>query len=154
MGSPDVGITEQAVSVMGWPKGKSRPKRTAAHCAKLSAASKGHRRNLGSKRSVASCRKMSQAQMGKVRTAEHCAKISKALKGIAKPHLLGHTNSQGTGNGHAKLTENEVREVFRRAWKGEYQAFIAECFGISSDHVSQIKTGRCWHHLNLNKDTI
>lgn len=47
----------------------------------------------------------------------------------------------------AKLTEEQVREIRRRALAGEQRAAIAADHGISEHYVSQLKLGRRWAHV-------
>jgi hypothetical protein len=57
-------------------------------------------------------------------------------------------SARGERNGFAKLTEEEVREVYRLAWSGEYWLReIAQRFHISISQVSLIKHRREWRHL-------
>ncbi len=144
---------------------------TAATRAKISKA------NVGRVKTPAQCAAISKRMTGTIQTAEHRAKTSKFMMGNTyraghvtstetraklskffkgRPCVAnnGHTRNQGVKHPLAKLTEKKVREIHRRAWKGDYQAFIAECFGISACYVSSIKHGKCWRHLNLNKETI
>lgn len=69
-------------------------------------------------------------------------------------HLGNHTHAKvnglharGSRNGQAVLTEPQVLEIRRQLRAGEKQEDIAASFGISSSHISGIKTGRAWSHL-------
>jgi hypothetical protein len=53
-------------------------------------------------------------------------------------------NMQGAGNGRAKLTVANVREI-RQSGAGNRE--IAKEFGISSAHVSMIRLGKRWGHI-------
>lgn len=65
-----------------------------------------------------------------------------ALKeGLRVPPCL-----KGEKHGQSKITNKQAIEIFHT--KG-LQREIAKQFGISRDIVSNIKTGRCWKHLNL-----
>lgn len=55
------------------------------------------------------------------------------------------THQRGERNGHRKLTEIEIRAI--RAAKGTQQD-IADVFGICQPHVSDIKNGKAWSHLD------
>jgi hypothetical protein len=54
----------------------------------------------------------------------------------------------GEKNGKAKLTEDEVREIYKLAWNGELtQREIVKMFNTTQANVSRIKHGRRWPHL-------
>jgi hypothetical protein len=53
-------------------------------------------------------------------------------------------STHGERHGQARLTEHQVREIIRRARAGENQRVIAEEFGISQTHVSNLKNGKAW----------
>lgn len=52
---------------------------------------------------------------------------------------------KGERSGVSKLTEREVKAI-----KEDERTIreIADCFGVSSSHVSMIKMGKTWRHLN------
>lgn len=52
----------------------------------------------------------------------------------------------GGRNGHAKLTDEEVAIVFRRA-QSENRHELAREFGVSAALVTQIKNRRRWRHV-------
>lgn len=54
----------------------------------------------------------------------------------------------GETNGYAKLTENAVREIRRRASNGERGKKLAIEFNISSGHVSAVVLRRAWRHVH------
>ena len=56
---------------------------------------------------------------------------------------------RGERHGNSKLTENQVREIFRRVHNGERQKKIAFDYGVDERVVSSIKVGKRWKHLNL-----
>jgi hypothetical protein len=49
-----------------------------------------------------------------------------------------HRPLRGAENGNAKLTENQVLEILRRAGRGEPQHLIAAAFGVTQGNVSYI----------------
>lgn len=53
--------------------------------------------------------------------------------------LLGF--KYGEDNNSAKLTNNQVKEIYDRLSKGERNLDIANSFGLSPDHISKLKTG-------------
>ena len=48
----------------------------------------------------------------------------------------------------AKLTADEVREIRHRYSEGTYQRVLAEEFGVSRSHVSDIVNHKKWRHLD------
>lgn len=56
---------------------------------------------------------------------------------------------QGERHHNKKLTETQVREIFRRAWAAEDQHALAREFGIGNSNVSMIRKGHAWKHLKL-----
>lgn len=61
--------------------------------------------------------------------------------------VLGRKPVHGEANGHAKVTEVEVREILRRRAAGELLRVIAADFGIHLATVGKIVTGRTWAWL-------
>jgi len=56
-------------------------------------------------------------------------------------------NTRGEGNGHTKLTEDDVHEIRRLYAGGWLQHEIAEDYGISQSTVSKICTYKNWKHI-------
>ena len=56
----------------------------------------------------------------------------------------------GENNARSKLTEGDVREIKNRLKTDETQAEIADEFGITQAHVSEIKLGKKWGHIDNN----
>lgn len=63
----------------------------------------------------------------------------------------GKKRPQVSGQSHhnSKLTEHDVREIFRLHENGMNQGEIAEKFGIKRGNVSMILTGKAWSHLGI-----
>jgi DNA-binding XRE family transcriptional regulator len=61
---------------------------------------------------------------------------------------------RGVDSNSARLTEQDVRIIERRARCGETQASIASDYGVTQRHVSNIKNHRTWRHLWLNDDDV
>lgn len=57
------------------------------------------------------------------------------------------TSNQGSGNGRAKLTEDDVRSIRQRIEMGDPQVSIARDLGIPSVTVNHISTRRTWRHV-------
>lgn len=54
------------------------------------------------------------------------------------------SQSAGSKNGMAKLTEAQVAQIREALGAGEFQRVIAARFGVSQAIISQIKNGRKW----------
>jgi len=48
---------------------------------------------------------------------------------------------------NAKLTEEQVREIYRRIWAGESGHKLAKEYGMSAGSIYSIKTGNTWRHV-------
>ena len=70
------------------------------------------------------------------------AQIEAALRDYAP---LGHV--VGERHGRATLTNDEVREIYRRAHTGESTSALANEFGVRPSLVSSIKVGRTWRKV-------
>lgn len=57
------------------------------------------------------------------------------------------TAPQGTNNGAARLTEEQVLEVRRLLSRGVTHRAIADVFGVCRATISHINTRKCWAHL-------
>lgn len=55
---------------------------------------------------------------------------------------------RGEEHGSAKLTNEQAREIRRRARAGEVGRRLAEEFNVTPTLISAIKVGRIWKHLN------
>ena len=61
--------------------------------------------------------------------------------------ILHGTDSRGERQGAAKLTDDDIFEI-RRLLEADITGLkIAEMFGVSSGHISRIKLGKKWQHL-------
>lgn len=56
----------------------------------------------------------------------------------------GNKPARGSKNAMAKLTDEQVKEIRARRSSGELLKTIAEDYGISLNHVSNIANGRRW----------
>lgn len=53
----------------------------------------------------------------------------------------------GEKNAHAKLTDDQAREILRRGMSGEPVDSICKAFGLKRAHVSRIISRKSWKHL-------
>lgn len=58
----------------------------------------------------------------------------------------------GAANRSAKLSEQDVRDIYTRVKAGENGAAIAREYGITRTTPSQIARGKTWTHLNLGEN--
>ncbi len=69
-------------------------------------------------------------------------------KNVQQCHAEGRAADQrGENNGYVKLTEDDVCEIRRLRNDGWLQREIADIYGISRSHVSDICTGKLWKHV-------
>ncbi|CAM5410189.1 HNH endonuclease OS=Streptomyces microflavus OX=1919 GN=Smic_80730 PE=4 SV=1 [Streptomyces microflavus] len=57
------------------------------------------------------------------------------------------TSNRGAGDGRAKLSDDDVREIRRRIGAGATQVAVAHAPGIPAVTVNHIHTGRTWGHV-------
>ena len=71
--------------------------------------------------------------------------------GVENQHdrILHGTMMQGEEHHRAKLTNDDVLEIRRRAANGESHRVIAEDFPVIMDTISQIAKRRKWKHISL-----
>jgi hypothetical protein len=65
----------------------------------------------------------------------------------SKPAFTSPT-SRGSGNGCAKLTEDDIPKIFAMNRSGVSQRKIAVAFGISQGQIGRILLGKRWKHLS------
>lgn len=54
----------------------------------------------------------------------------------------------GSGNGRAKLTEQQVREIIDLLIEGDLSSIeIAERYGVSQPSIINIKSNKTWRHI-------
>lgn len=56
-------------------------------------------------------------------------------------------NLRATINGSAKLTPEQVIEIYRRSWNGETNIKLGKEFGINPDQVGRIKNKKSWKKI-------
>lgn len=61
-------------------------------------------------------------------------------------HAIIH-GLRATINGSAKLTPEQVIEIYRRAWNGETNIKLGKEFNIHPDQVGRIKNKRAWKNI-------
>lgn len=72
---------------------------------------------------------------------------NKGRKPSAANSAVNSARYTGAGNPKAKLTDDGVREIKRRAAAGERNMDLAAEFGIHPNSVSKIKSGATWAHI-------
>ncbi len=101
------------------------------------AMSEAQQRRYATPEGQEAIRRMSEARRGRKASVETRAKLSEA-----------HT---GARNGHAKITEDQAREILRLLDDGRTQQSIADRFGIKQPQVSRIALGTSWGHLRCQE---
>jgi hypothetical protein len=56
--------------------------------------------------------------------------------------------ARGERAGMTKLTEDQVREIYRRAWAGESQRSLGAAYSVSGNAVANIKHRVTWAHVD------
>lgn len=136
---PEYNISPTAYSLSGYVF-------TDEQRARVSAALKGkpksaeHRANIWATRQVTDeMRELMAANgrkgRGRPKSAEHRAKIG--------------AQQRGDGNHHAKLNEAQVRDIKRRAIRGERGCDLAVEFDVSPTCIRDIVKGRRWSHVTV-----
>ena len=64
----------------------------------------------------------------------------------------GGAHQKGEKNPNAVLTNEEVLNIYRRAWAGESHQSIANNYNIARTTVTRIKNGKLWSHITKHKD--
>lgn len=66
------------------------------------------------------------------------------------------SRTRGEATRQAKLTEVQVRECYERRGRGESYASIAKSFGVPTNSIYYILSGKRWPHLHpdFSKDVI
>lgn len=67
---------------------------------------------------------------------------------IESTEYVAHHNS-GEKNPHAKLTENEVKEI-KRLLPTHTVRWIAQKYGIHTSTIHQIARGLTWRHVKVD----
>ena len=62
---------------------------------------------------------------------------------------MGLCGVRGEMHPNSRLTQSQVREIFRRANAGENQLRLAKQFKVNQRTISAIKLGKRWKSLNL-----
>lgn len=62
--------------------------------------------------------------------------------------------ARGDGNGRAKLTESDVRDVLQRLAAGEKQQSIADSLGVEQQVISRIKRRLTWTSITPESDDV
>lgn len=84
-------------------------------------------------------RKFSKSWVGRKHTSESKSKISRANS--------GRSGVRGDANTKAKLTSNEVIDIWRMLCEGYKQCDISKMFSVSRNIICDIKQGNTWNHI-------
>lgn len=76
-----------------------------------------------------------------------CRRESRARYRAAHPHNPRSHDCRGKRNGNAKLTDDDVRAIRRRAAAGEQRAVIADSLGVSKATVCLVVKRKRWGHI-------
>lgn len=63
-------------------------------------------------------------------------------------HTMHTDICKGSKNGMSKLTEETVREIKKMLSQGMRNVDIAKIFGLDHKHISLIRRGKRWSHVN------
>ena len=64
-------------------------------------------------------------------------------------NIYNRAYSQGTRNGMAKLNIKKVREIKVAIANGSSNPILAKQYGVTSDAISKIRTGKTWNHVEV-----
>ena len=79
--------------------------------------------------------------IGNLEAISHLANVRHAIATGLTVHR------QGSKCANALLSDEQVRDIYRRAWAGEDQGEIAAEYGVGRTSVSNIKCGWSWTHV-------
>lgn len=132
-------------------KGKGGGPRSAERRARISAALKGRAVTPEQRAAIA------KTLTGRKQSPETIEKRARKLRGRAMPEGFSEAVSarmtgrrlppehrQSIGRSKAKLTDEQVRQIRRRAESGELQRTIAAEYGVDQSVVSEIRTGKSY----------
>ena len=64
----------------------------------------------------------------------------------------GGAHQKGAKNPHSQLKDDDVLDIYRRAWSAEKLQAIADDYGIAKSTVVRIKNGLRWAHLTKHNE--
>ena len=122
---------------------------------------------IGTKYSLKARKNMSEAQKGKILPIEQRVKISESLKKSNHPLHGGHhtpesrkkmsevrTGMKLSRPNHAKLTEDDVRDIKLALANGKRSVEIAKIYNLKSATIRAIKCGKNWSHVTIIKEAL
>ena len=86
--------------------------------------------------------------------AENTQNVCDAVKQQRIDHIKKVGNLRGEQVVTSKLTEKDVREIFKLKKQYVSNIDIAEKFNLTKHHVSDILNGRMWGHLDVDRSNI
>lgn len=69
-------------------------------------------------------------------------------------YQIGLKNAQGSNNGRSILNEDDVLEIKKRMEQGESQVSLARYYGVSTQTIQNIKSGKNWSHITLGGQAV
>lgn len=116
--------------------GKKRTEEFKIHLSKMYSGENGN--FYGRKHTEESKEKIRQKRLGSKFSPETIEKLKKRFPGTTHPS--------------AKLTEEEILEIYKLSWEGNLtQKEIGEMFKIRQGHVTKIKNGIIWNKITNHK---
>ena len=78
--------------------------------------------------------------------------LTRSQNAVHSFEVLGRANFNvtqlGSKNGSARLTEQDIPEIFRLSAAGLHQWQIAERFGVSQRTIGMVLRGETWRHIS------
>lgn len=83
-----------------------------------------------------------------VRTNNHADNLEWVTRQANRAHAIAFgLIAKGSRQRHAKLTEEQVREIKKELAKGATSASLGRRYGVRYTTISAIKNGRAWKHV-------
>ena len=80
----------------------------------------------------------------------NCVKPNHLKPGTYKDNFKDKIDFRGLQHPNASLTEQDVREIFERAWNGENVQALADYYNVTRKTIYNIKNGKTW--TNIHED--
>ena len=167
-GGPLGGQTEKGAAQAEMQRASQTEDKIACWMWPFNKVAKGYGQILWNGRMSYANRIMCELAHGPAPTPKHHAAHSCGKSGCINPHHLSwktpseneldkrlHGTAQiGEGNGLAKLTDDQVREIVRLRKSGAKQPQLAKQFGVTQPTISDIVNGKRWTHVTARMESI